>query len=188
MIGQVDGNTNINYNNNQSLNLYVPQFFWLCKNLGSSLPIIGLQNSDIVINLILRNVNELIISKTGDQLSNDQVAQIHLEKGTMFTKYIFLEDSERKFFANQRLQYLVEQLQVIPQSLNTTGITENNDIVSVNNYEHLVPIDFNHPVKELYWIIQRPEAILNIDNDDELIPYGGNGLIIQVMFILLEII
>ena len=71
--------------------------FWFCKNLGSSLPIIGLQNSDIVINLILRNVNELIISKTGDQLSNDQVAQIHLEKGTMFTKYIFLEDSERKF-------------------------------------------------------------------------------------------
>ena len=174
MIGQVEGNTNLNYNNNQSLKLYVPQFFWFCKNLGSSLPIIGLQNSDIIINLILRNVNELIISKTGTQLSNDQVAQIHLERGSLYTKYIFLEDCERKFFANQRLQYLVEQLQVIPQSLNTSGITENNDIVSVSNYEHLIPIDFNHPIKELYWIIQRPEVILNVDNDDELIPYGGN--------------
>jgi hypothetical protein len=174
MVGQLEGNTNINPYNNNSLKLYVPLFFWFCKNLGSSLPIIGLQNSEVRLNIILRDVNELIISKTGQYLDNNQVSQIHLIKGSLYTKYIFLEDNERKFFANQRLQYLVEQLQVIPNVLNCNGYTQNDQIVSVNKYEHLIPIDFNHPVKELFWVIQRPEAIMNVDSDGEYIPYGGN--------------
>lgn len=174
MIGQIDGNTNINLNNNKSLKLYVPLFFWFCRNLGSSLPLIGLQSSEVRINIILRNLNELIISKTGEQLTQNQLSKIHLTRGSLYVKYIFLEDDERRFFANKRLQYLIEQLQVIPNVLNMNGRTQNEKIVSINKYEYLIPIDFNHPVKELYWVVQRPEVIKNTDDNGELIPYGGN--------------
>lgn len=174
MIGQIEGNTNFNPNNNGSLKLYVPQFFWFCKNLGSSLPLIALQNSVVRLNLTLRNINELIISKTGEKLTQNQMAQIHLISGSLYTKYIFLDNDERKFFANTRLQYLVEQLQVIPNTLNIMGRTLNENIVSINNYEHIIPIDFNHCIKELFWVIQKPEVISIYDENNELIPYGGN--------------
>ena len=174
MIGKIDGNTNINPNNKGSLRLYVPQFFWFCKNLGSSLPIIGLQNSVVRVHLLVRDLNELIISSSGEQLTQNQIANIHLTRGSMYVKYIFLDDNERKFFAQQRLQYLIEQIQVIPTSLNVNGRTENENVVSVNKFEHLVSLDFNHPIKELLWVIQRPEVISNYDENGELISYGGN--------------
>ena len=174
MIGKVEGNTNLNYNNDRVLRLYVPQFFWFCKNLGSSLPIIGLQNSVVRIHLALRDVSELVISKSGQLLTNQQIDALHLNKGSLFVKYIFLDDDERKFFAQQRLQYLIEQLQVSPTSLNLNGRTENENVVCINRYEHIVSMDFNHPIKELMWVIQKPEVITNVDIHGELIPYGGN--------------
>lgn len=174
MIGKIEGNTNYNPSNNESLKLYVPQFFWFCKNLGSSLPIIGLQNSVVRIHLSLRDLRELVISKSGDLLTNQQINQLQLTKGSLYVKYIFLDDNERKYFAQERLQYLIEQLQVIPTSLNINGRTQNENVVSINKYEHLVNIDFNHPVRELFWVIQKPEVILNTDSNGELINYGGN--------------
>ena len=44
---------------NGPLQLYVPLQFWFCKYIGSSLPLVAIQNQDIRINLQLKNFNSL---------------------------------------------------------------------------------------------------------------------------------
>ena len=154
MIGK--SNNVINYNNNKDLLLYVPLQFWFCKNIGLSLPLIAIQAQEIRINLTLRNVNELIISSDGSFISNSPNQQeITIENGNLEVDYIFLEETERKVFTKNSLQYLITQTQVYAKSLD-------------NNYlDQQVEFNFNHLVTELIWVIQNGNLL-------KLRPYGGN--------------
>ena len=53
--------------------------------------------------------------------------------------YLFRNRREKKF-ANCNLEYLIDQLQV-----NTQGVNETN---------YVLPMTFNHPVKELIWVFK----------------------------------
>jgi hypothetical protein len=59
--------------------------------------------------------------------------------------YIFLEDAERRIFAQNEHQYLITQLQT------------NTFDVQVTKNSNPLSLTLNHPVKEIIWIGQDPE-------------------------------
>lgn len=168
MIGKSDNP--INLDNNNALDLYIPLYFWFCKNIGLSLPLIAIQSQDIRFNITFRKYSELIISSNGLPINipnnSLQITQTYLD-----IDYIFLEDSERKLFAKNNHQYLIEQLQVYATSLSSNGLRQ--DPINQNKNQRIadlkqnIILNFNHPVKELFWVIQNTTVL-------SIYPYGGN--------------
>jgi hypothetical protein len=66
----------------------------------------------------------------------------NIEKASLFVDYIYLEESERRYFVNTKHTYLIEQVQ--------------RNVISINltSFDNIIQLDFNHPVKELIWIIR----------------------------------
>lgn len=134
------------------LKLTVPLQFWFNKHSGLALPIIALQNVDIRLNLTFRQLDELWISNyANDELENPlSIIESHLN-----VTYIFLDDSERKLFAQNEHEILIEQLQIHHEKLN------------VKNEINKIKLDFNHPCKELIWVVQNESVLIRTSN-------GGN--------------
>ncbi len=136
------------------LSLWIPLRFWFNRHVGRALPIIALQNHDVRINIIFRDFDELWVSTTGEKplppVLNNQPRNcdsnnnpgFHMIKATLYVDYIYLDDHERRKFALGEHEYLIEQLQY-----NTMTVS----LTSINN---VIEMSFNHPVKELIWVIQ----------------------------------
>lgn len=167
MIGKSDNP--INLDNNIALDLYVPLYFWYCKNIGLSLPLISIQSQEVRFNVSFRRYQELIISSTGVPIGNN--LNISITQTYLDIDYIFLEDDERKIFANNNHQYLIEQLQVYAVSLTSNGLRQ--DPTNPAKMERIpdliqnITLNFNHPVKELFWVLQNTSVL-------SVYPYGGN--------------
>ena len=168
MIGKSDNP--INLENNGALDLYIPLYFWFCRNIGLSLPLIAIQSQEVRFNVTFRKYEELIISSDGLPINlanrNIQITQTYLD-----IDYIFLEDDERKLFAKNNHQYLIEQLQVYATSLTSNGLrqdpTNPNKMERIPDLTQNITLDFNHPVKELFWVLQNTSVL-------SVYPYGGN--------------
>ena len=61
---------------------------------------------------------------------------------TLLVNYIYLDSEERKRFAQASHEYLIEQLQF-------TGVE------SVSDGANKIRLNFNHPVKELIWAVEK---------------------------------
>ena len=136
--------------------LYVPLQFWFCRNPGLALPLIALQYHEVRVNLELRPSDEVLFAVTkleGDttdpyQSVKDTVAyQKSLVAASLYVDYIFLDTDERRRMAQNPHEYLIEQLQF-------TGDE------SVGSSSNKVKLNFNHPCKELVWVVQ-PDS--NVD-------------------------
>lgn len=168
MIGKSDNP--INTNNQNSLTLYVPLFFWFCRNIGLSLPLIALQSHEVKINISFRQIDELIISSDGKPISDFLSKNLSITYASLYIDYIFLEDTERKFFSQCDHEYLIEQIQVNVQSIYSNALKDDPIGYSKDktyDLNHMITMDFNHPVKELIWVFQNSTAL-------NLYPYGGN--------------
>jgi hypothetical protein len=165
MVGKTDNPLNLN--NNGAMNLYVPLQFWFCKNIGASLPLIALQAQEVRIIVTFRRYEELIISSNGIPLEN---SNLMIQQTYLDVDYIFLEDQERRFFAQSNHQYLIEQLQVYATSLATNSKRDNpvgdGTIRTPETIQNIL-LSFNNPVKELVWVIQNSTVL-------SVYPYGGN--------------
>lgn len=129
---------------NGPLQLFIPLYFWFCRNLGSSLPLISLQQQDVRISFRFRDFDSLWVSNDREKAKLQMCCNKDTEfkQATLLTDYIFLDSDERRYFAQNRHFYLIEQLQMETSSIDTTK--------EVN----VIDLPFNHPVKELFWIIQ----------------------------------
>jgi hypothetical protein len=132
--------------------LYVPFLFWFCKNPGLALPLIALQYHEVKINLDIRPIGECLWAvknlslHTGTQ-SVSMAYQQSLVAASLYIDYIFLDTDERRKMAQNPHEYLIEQLQF-------TGDE------SVGSSSNKIKLNFNHPCKELIWVVQ-PDA--NVD-------------------------
>jgi len=168
MIGKTDNPVNLE--NNKALDLYVPLNFWFCKNIGLSLPLIALQSHEVRFNVTFRKYEELIISSNGLPINlgnrNIQITQTYLD-----VDYIFLEDEERKMFAKNNHQYLIEQVQVYATGMTSNGLrqdpTDPAKMTRIPDLVQNIALEFNQPVKELFWVIQNSTVL-------SVYPYGGN--------------
>ena len=125
--------------------LYVPLQFWFCKNPGLALPLIALQYHEVKFNLTFRAASECYI--TDDNLTPTSGVP-SLGNASLFIDYIYLDTEERRQFAQVRHEYLIEQLQF--------GGAE-----AFSSSTFKSKLTFNHPCKELVWVVQ-PDA--NVDS------------------------
>ena len=69
-----------------------------------------------------------------------------LEYAALFIDYIYLDTDERRRLAQTSHEYLIDQLQ----------FTGDESTVNTNVK---VKLNFNHPCKELIWVVQRDDVI-----------------------------
>jgi hypothetical protein len=65
----------------------------------------------------------------------------------LYGDYIHLDIEERRRFVANAHEYLIEQVQYTPSiSVDATASTVQ------------IPMEFNHPIRELFWVVQRTKA------------------------------
>jgi len=137
--------------------LYVPLLFWFCRNPGLALPLIALQYHEVKINIDFRPIGECLWAVDGLTTGAKSVSQAYqqsLVAASLYVDYIFLDTDERRKMAQNPHEYLIEQLQF-------TGDE------SVGSSSNKIKLNFNHPCKELIWVVQ-PDA--NVDYCSSLEP------------------
>ena len=143
--------------------LYIPLLFWFCRNPGLALPLIALQYHEVKINIDFRPIGECLwavntLGATSGTASVSAAYQQSLVAASLYIDYIFLDTDERRKMAQNPHEYLIEQLQF-------TGDE------SVGSSSNKIKLNFNHPCKELVWVVQ-PDA--NVDYCSSL--EGGQTL------------
>jgi hypothetical protein len=148
--------------------IYIPLQFWFCRNIGLSLPLVALQYHEVKVNVQFRPVHELIMLNIGDhtekglpKISNwsnstsehtTNIQQSADLDASLWIDYVFLDSDERRRFAQVSHEYLIEQLQVSnTQSVNSVTTTSQTSSITVDLF-------FDHPVKELVWVVKPFEA------------------------------
>jgi hypothetical protein len=148
--------------------LYVPLQFWFCTNPGLALPLIALQYHEVKINLDIRPIDECLWAVTtlscnsGAQTSGPVTSANQYTTGrpvpaaiaynqslvaaSLYVDYVFLDTDERRRFAQNPHEYLITQLQF-------TGDE------SVGSSSNKIKLNFNHPVKELIWVVQPDQNV-----------------------------
>jgi len=131
--------------------LYVPLQFWFCRNPGLALPLIALQYHEVKINIDFRPIGECLwavkdlAGESGTQ-SVSAAYQQSLVAASLYVDYIFLDTDERRKMAQNPHEYLIEQVQF-------TGDE------SVGSSSNKIKLNFNHPCKELIWVVQPDENV-----------------------------
>jgi len=140
--------------------LYIPLQFWFNRNPVLALPLIALQYHEVKINLDIRPIGEClwavntITSTAAGSQAVTTAYQQSLVAASLYVDYIFLDTDERRKMAQNPHEYLIEQVQF-------TGDE------SVGSSSNKIKLNFNHPVKELIWVVQ-PDS--NVDYCSSLDP------------------
>jgi len=128
--------------------LQIPLQFWFCRNPGLAIPLIALQYHEMKIQLQFEKFTNLVVAVKNGQYQ--QIVQDPLQAlpsfsntFTVWNNYYFLDTTERRKFAQNAHEYLVEQLQ--SQTGNLISTTEDN----------YIRLNLNHPVKELIFVFNR---------------------------------
>ena len=164
--------------------LYIPLEFWFNRNPGLALPLIALQYHEVKVNIEFRDAQDCfwyaenpqaIVATTGstDKCGSapsctltctankawsgathwDTIYGHHVTVGdftaSLWVDYIYLDTDERRRFAQVSHEYLIEQLQ----------FTGDESTSTVNNK---IKLNFNHPVKEIVWVVQPEDFTYNV--------------------------
>ena len=110
---------------------YIPMQFWFCKNPGLAIPLIALQYHEVKFNITFAPLNSYVFS-TGT------TPVVSLTSVRVYADYIYLDTTERRQFAQNAHEYLIDQLQI----QNAPANPSNSSTIRLN---------FNHPVKEIIY-------------------------------------
>lgn len=124
--------------------LYIPLQFWFNRHPGLSLPLIALQYHDVRVIVEFNQLQNLVWTNNPSVL--DAVNATGLIGASLFVDYIYLDTEERRKFAQVPHEYLIEQIQF-------TGAE------SITSASNKIKMNFNHPCKEIIWVIQRDSFV-----------------------------
>jgi hypothetical protein len=148
MMGKVDGYSQPTLVG--PLKLYVPLQFWFCKNPGLYLPLLALQYHPVRINITFRPLQECFWTPNVIVDCTDiTVKPAHITSLTLWGDFVYLDVDERRRFVSTAHEYLIEQIQYTSQ----IAIPPSSQSIPV-------PIEFNHPIREFIWVLQR-QAVIN---------------------------
>ena len=129
--------------------LYVPLQFWFNRNPGLALPLIALQYHEVRFNITLNDAVNLVSANSGNTSANTiaKAASVlpALKDMALYLDYVYLDVDERRRFAQESHEYLIDQLQFEGQQQITTSSAR-------------LDLTLNHPVKELIWVFQDSRA------------------------------
>ena len=118
--------------------LYIPLQFWFCRNPGVAIPLIALQYHEVRVNVQFETAPNCFFA--------EGAAPGSLAAASLYVDYCYLDTEERRRFAQQSHEYLIEQVQY-------TGAE------SITSSSNKIQLNFNHPVKELFWVVQRDSFV-----------------------------
>ena len=107
---------------------WVPLQFWFCRNPGLAIPLVSLQYHEVKLYINLNQL-ALVTNMPSTQLTGREFARF-----AVYADYVYLDTTERRQFAQNAHEYLIDQLQI-------------RESVSAVN----IKLSFNHPVKEIIW-------------------------------------
>jgi hypothetical protein len=125
--------------------LYIPLQFWFCRNPGVAIPLIALQYHEVRINVDFETWENCTYAESSAGTPKRPDA-LSLAAASLYIDYVYLDTEERRRFAQQSHEYLIEQVQY-------TGAE------SITSSSNKVQLNFNHPVKELQWVVQRDSFV-----------------------------
>ena len=135
--------------------MYIPLQFWFNRHAGLALPLIALQYHEVKFNIEFNTIQNLCWSNCASIVN--RVNQTGLVAASLYVDYIYLDTEERRRFAQVAHEYLIEQLQF-------TGDE------SVTASANKIKMSFNHPCKEIVWVVQ-PDRFVACDTSVD--PYKG---------------
>jgi len=115
--------------------IYIPLYFFYTRNPGAALPLIALQYHEVKINVLWNNAQYV----AGDFTKATSLPQP--TQASVYVDYIYLDTEERRRMAQQSHEYLIEQ-------------TQYNEDKGISSFSNRIDLTFNHPVKELIWVVQ----------------------------------
>jgi hypothetical protein len=118
--------------------LYIPLTFFYTRNPGAALPLIALQYHEVKIDLQWSDA-QLIAGNFNNASALPQPIN-----ASIYVDYIYLDTEERRRMAQESHEYLIEQVQY-------------NEDKGISSYNNRIDLTFNHPVKELVWVVQPSE-------------------------------
>ena len=119
---------NVKSNEGAAQLAWVPLQFWFCRNPGLALPLIALQYHEVKVFINLAQL-PYVTNMPATRLTGREFARF-----AVYADYVYLDTTERRQFAQNNHEYLIDQLQIM-------------ESVSAIN----IKLAFNHPVKELIW-------------------------------------
>jgi hypothetical protein len=138
--------------------LYIPLQFWFCRNPGLAIPLIALQYHEVRVNVDFETWQNCQYAETSVGSPAAAAAQ-SLAAASLYVDYVYLDTEERRRFAQQSHEYLIEQVQY-------TGAE------SITSSSNKLQLNFNHPVKELQWVVQR-DSFVDCSNPAWIASVGG---------------
>ena len=138
--------------------LYIPLQFWFCRNPGLAIPLIALQYHEVRVNVDFETWQNCQYAELSTGVPTAATAQ-SLAAASLYVDYVYLDTEERRRFAQQSHEYLIEQVQY-------TGAE------SITSSSNKIQLNFNHPVKELFWVVQR-DSFVDCSTSSWLASVGG---------------
>ena len=135
---------------------YIPMRFWFCRNPGLAIPLIALQYHEVKFNINFQSLSNLFSVGSAQNFQTPGYSTINI-----YADYIYLDTTERRQFAQNAHEYLIDQLQW------------QND----NSHNSSIRLNFNHPVKELIFT-GAPQAPSSTNYDEILGPATPTPIIV----------
>lgn len=124
--------------------LYIPLSFFYMRSPGAALPLIALQYHEVKINILWNDIKFIAGKFDETQVyssSNTDGLPKPPKQANLLIDYIYLDVEERRRMAQETHEYLIEQ-------------TQFNEDKGISSYNNRIDLTFNHPVKELVWVVQ----------------------------------
>lgn len=142
LIGDIPSLTLFNNKIKNSHQIIIPLQFWFCKHIGSSLPLVALNNTEIKIYFKMKKLEDVCFRDNFTTFRRKPRLKCKL-----MAEYIYVEEEERTRLAKSKLEYLIDVLQY------------NGDLlISKDNFKDNYGIEtttfFRNPCKEIIWTLQ----------------------------------
>jgi hypothetical protein len=128
-------------NQNQQYVLNVPLQFFHCRHDGLGLPLIALQYHEVRVTFDINTLNNLVVTNYANGSQPAWSTTPTVSYASLWVDYIYLDQEERKRFAQATHEYLIEQVQ-FPSAETVTSTSIRSRLT------------FNHPCKFIVWNLQ----------------------------------
>lgn len=140
---------------------YVSLPFWFCRDMANALPLIALQYHEVRLHFEFEAASNIP--------GIDATVQPEVR---LWADYVYLDNEERRWFAQAEHQYLIEQTQLIREPVN----------IGPKIAQFNVDLSFNHPVKYLAWVFKKgteSHGVFTARNDQSMASDNTTPLVAQ---------
>jgi len=146
LIGDVPVLTEYNDKNKPEYVLFIPLQFWFNRHIGCALPMVAIQYHEVRIIVEFNGVENLIIVNDGVEFDdiavlNEEEPPFTIKDANLLVDYIYLESKERRKFAVNGHEYLIELVQFDGEN-------------TITRPKERFRTEFNYPTKEIIWTMK----------------------------------